>query len=230
MPSSNDLVVADLARWRGLPASLQRGLLREAVNRLRRSLRDVGFVHVENALSLVRTGHAGDRMTLPAGLEVVLGAGQLAIGDAGLDLPAGDVPQLSHSWLPLTVPGITRLEGWVIEATVLAPADLPPGWRSNPDLWQAWLDADALGESAGLRTRVAGERFQPQGLGGHSKPLAEFFTNAKTPASARDRWPLLVTATDQIAWVCGLRVDERVKVTESTRRVVHVRFQRQAAS
>jgi len=78
-----------------------------------------------------------------------------------------------------------------------------------------------------LRPRTEGERFQPMGLGGHSKPLAEFFTNAKVPAPGRDRWPLLATADDAIAWVCGLRVDERAKVTAGTRRVLHVRFERQ---
>jgi tRNA(Ile)-lysidine synthetase-like protein len=224
------LIVADRPRWREMPTSLQRSFLREAVNRLRRSLRDVGFVHVENALWLLRTGQAGDRMTLPAGLEVVLGVDRLAIGAAGLDVPAHDVPQLSSTWLPLALPGSTQLDGWEIESTLLVPADLPPGWRSNPDPWQAWLDADTLGGPARLRTRAPGERFQPQGLGGHSKSLAEFFTTAKTPAPTRDRWPLLVTAENRIAWVCGLRVDERAKIVDGTRRVVHVRFRRQGSS
>ena len=84
-----------------------------------------------------------------------------------------------------------------------------------------------LGADVCLRTRTQGERFQPMGLGGHSKPLAEFFTNAKVPASSRNRWPLLVTAADAIAWVCGLRIDERAQVTASTQRVLHVRFERQ---
>ena len=52
-----------------------------------------------------------------------------------------------------------------------------------------------------------------------------FFTNTKVPAASRDRWPLLVTAEDAIAWVCGLRIDERAKVTASTQRVLHVRFE-----
>ena len=227
LSESSKLLVVDLTRFRVLPASLQRGLLREAVNRLRSSLRDVGFVHVENALSLARTGQTGDRMTLPAGLEIVLGYARLAIGDAGLDLPIAGVPQLPLPGLPLVVPGAIRLEGWLIDATILPAAALPPAWESNADPWQAWFDADVLGADLRLRTRTQGERFQPLGLGGHSKPLAEFFTNAKVPASSRDHWPLLVANEDTIAWVCGLRVDERAKVTTATRRVLHVRFERQ---
>jgi tRNA(Ile)-lysidine synthase len=227
LSESSKLLVVDLARFRALPISLQRSVLREAVKRLRISLRDVGFVHVENALSLACTGHTGDRMTLPAGLEVVLGYARLAIGDAGLDLPAGGEPQLFQPLLHLTVPGVNGLDGWLIDTTFLSPDVLPPAWNSNDDPWQAWLDADVLGANVRLRTRIQGERFQPLGLGGHSKPLAEFFTNAKVPASSREHWPLLVTADDAIAWVCGLRVDDRVKVTATTQRVLHVRFERQ---
>ena len=137
------------------------------------------------------------------------------------------MPQLPLPGLPLVVPGVVRLEGWLIDATILPAAALPPAWELNDDPWQAWLDADVLGADLRLRTRTQGERFQPLGLGGHSKPLAEFFTNAKVPASSRDHWPLLVTDEDAIAWVCGLRVDERAKVTTATRRVLHVRFERQ---
>ncbi|HNS01763.1 MAG TPA: TilS substrate C-terminal domain-containing protein, partial [Anaerolineae bacterium] len=52
--------------------------------------------------------------------------------------------------------------------------------------------------------------------------LAEFFTGVKLPAPARDRWPLLVATAGDIAWVCGLHMDERVKVTPATARVAHV--------
>lgn len=221
-------VVVDLARFRALPASLQRGLIREAAYRLRSSLRDVGFIHVENALRLAREGHAGERMTLPSGLELVLGTDRLAIGNAGLDLPIGDLPQLAGTVM-LPEAGILRLDAWIVEVDSVTPARLPGNWQVNPDPWQAWLDADVLGSSPRLRVRVEGERFQPQGLDGHSKPLAEFFTNAKVPAAARSRWPLLVTTGDQIAWVCGLRLDERAKVTASTRRVLHVRFRQELA-
>jgi tRNA(Ile)-lysidine synthase len=226
---TEEMVVVDLMHFRALPASLQRGLLREATYRLRSSLRDVGFIHVENALWLAREGHAGDRMTLPAGLELVLDTDRLAVGSTGCTLPIGDVPQLAVAHL-LPVPGLLDLAGWVVETEMLQPESLPNGWQSNPDPWQAWLDAGFLGSRPRLRTRVEGERFRPQGLGGHSKPVAEFFTNAKVPIAARSRWPLLATTDDQIAWVCGWRVDERAKVTPTTRRVLHVHFRKQAQS
>lgn len=212
----------DLAGWRALPVALQRGVLREAIRRLRASLRNISYIHVDNARELLHQGAAGDRMTLPAGLELALGYDRFAVGAAGVALPLNDLPQMDVEWLPLAAPGSARLAGWQIELTQWPRAELPAGWQEATDRWQAWLDADVLGLAPALRTRQPGDRFQPLGLAGHSKPLAELFTDAKIPAPARGRWPLLVSTAGAIAWVCGLRTDERAKITPTTERVTHV--------
>lgn len=221
---SDQRLVFDLDAWRHLPAAMQRSVLREAIHRLRGSLRNVNFVHVDNARTLLHEGTAGNRMTLPAGLEVALGYDRFAVGTEGVELPVDHAPQMDAAWLPLSAPGNTGLAGWILETALLNPADLPPDWQANADPWQATLDANVLGTAPALRTRRPGDRFQPLGLDGRSQQLAELFTNAKVPAPARDRWPLLVTAAGDIAWVCGLRVDERAKVTASTQRVLHIRM------
>ena len=219
-------LVFDLDAWRRLPTAMQRGLLREAVRRLRTSLRNINFVHIDNALWLLREGATGDRMTLPAGLEVVLGYSRFAVGNEGVALPLHDLPQMDTTWLPMSAPGTTSLAGWIVEAALLNPAELPPGWQANADPWQASLDADGLGPAPALRTRLPGDRFQPLGMAGRSKLLAELFTNAKVAAPARDRWPLLVTTAGDIAWVCGLRIDQRARVTADTRQVMHIRMRK----
>ncbi len=219
-------LVLDLAAWRSLPTALQRGVLREAIHRLRASLRNVNYIHVDNALWLLGVGTAGNRMTLPAGLEIVLGYDRFAVGDEGVELPVADLPQMNVEWLPLPVPGTASLPGWQIETALLAPSDLPPGWQANTDPWQATLDAEVLGPTPALRTRREGDRFQPLGMAGRSKGLAELFTNTKIPAPARARWPLLLTTAGDVAWVCGLRVDERARITATTQQVVCVRLRR----
>jgi hypothetical protein len=65
-------------------------------------------------------------------------------------------------------------------------------------------------------------------MAGRSKLLAELFTNVKIPAPARQRWPLLTTSAGDIAWVCGLRVDERAGITATTQQMLHVRLSRTA--
>ena len=50
----------------------------------------------------------------------------------------------------------------------------------------------------------------PLGAGG-SKKIKDFFVDSRVPLRKRHRIPLLLFG-NRIAWVCGLRIDERFKV------------------
>jgi len=129
--------------------------------------------------------------------------------------------------VPVVVPGQTRLPGgWVLEASLVPAAGLPPAWDANPDPWLAYV---AWPEPAGvlwLRTRQPGDCFCPLGMGGQSVRLAGWLTNQKVPRAARSRIPLLV-GEPGIVWVCGQRFDERARVGTGTERVLVLRFWRE---
>ena len=220
-------IAFDLLAWRALPTSLQRSTLREAIHRLRRSLRNINFVHVENALRVACDGTTGDQTTLPGGLMLTVGCDRFTIADVHAAEPPPDCPLLPLEGDPLlvAVPGDTLLPGseWVLRARILDREALPAGWEANPDPWRAVLDADAAGSEVWLRTRCPGDRFQPLGMEGRTAKLADFLTNQKVPRALRDRWPLLV-GEGGIAWVCGQRLDESARVQDATKRVLSLRF------
>ncbi|MBT9162739.1 MAG: hypothetical protein DDT27_01301 [Dehalococcoidia bacterium] len=60
---------------------------------------------------------------------------------------------------------------------------------------------------------------------GESKKLQDFMMDARIPRAWRDRVPL-VCAGEQIVWVVGWRINHRVRVTDSTRRVLRLEFER----
>ncbi len=60
-----------------------------------------------------------------------------------------------------------------------------------------------------------------------TKKLQDFLVNEKIPRPARDRLPL-VTAGASIVWVAGLRIDDRFKITSSTRRVIQLAYEPEA--
>jgi tRNA(Ile)-lysidine synthase len=222
-------IVFDLAAWRGLSLSLQRATLREAVRRLRRSLRNINFVHIENALEVARDGVTGQGATLPANLMLTLDYDRIVVAGAGRGEPLPDRPGLDpgDDPLPVAVPGMTALPGgpWALEAAIVPRGDLEPGWARNRDPWRGYLDLDRVGRSLWLRTRRPGDRFQPLGLGGHRVKLAGFLTNQKVPRRLRDRLPLLA-GPGGIVWVCGQRLDHRARLTDATARVLRLRFLR----
>jgi tRNA(Ile)-lysidine synthase len=217
-----DAVHFDLAAWRALPIGLQRATVREAIYRLRRSLRNVNWEHVEAAVWLARGGATGQRATLAAGLELQIGYRTLRIAEEGAPW-AADVPQITAP-LILNVPGITELPGGrLVVVHRLRREELPNDFAANADPWTAYLDAETVGPELTLHPRQPGDRFQPQGLGGHNTRLTEFMINVKVPKDARAGWPLLIGKSG-IAWVCGLRVDERAVVRPTTRDVWRVTF------
>ena len=232
-------IIFDLAAWQALPLSLKRSTLREAIHRLRRSLRNINFVHVENALEIASAGQTGAQASLPQGLCASVGYDTLTVADqvyrACPDLPLLMKPEA----LEVAVPGETRLpEGhWVLRAVLLERSELAPGvetgqpgepWQATGRrAWQAYLDAEAAGRPLRLRPRQPGDRFCPLGWHARSKRVNEFMINEKIPAAWRPHIPLLVDRDDRILWLCGWRLDQRASITPSTRHILWLRFERE---
>ncbi len=227
LPDAQGQVRFELASWRRLPIGLQRATLREAVHRLRHSLRNINWEHIERGIWLGREGHTGQSATLAGGLALEVGYDTLRIADEGAAWTedAGDLPQLTAP-LPLAAPGETEIgRGWWVMVRRLAAPPAPESCQDNTAPWLAWLDGEAVGCDLQLRPRQPGDRFQPQGLGGHAAKVNEFMINAKAPRYARAGWPIL-TGREGIAWVCGLRVDHRAVVRADTPWAWEVRFVR----
>ena len=215
-------ITVPLEPWSQLHPSLQRQLLREAIHRLRRSLRDITWAHVEQARVGLDEISAGSKITLPQGLFLFKGYDEFVIGE---EIPSPDLPLLTKGPLTLKVPGTTQLpdSSWRLHAETLE-MDLVPGEAlDNPDPWRAYLDLKRAGTDLKLRGRQSGDRFQPLGMGGRSKTLNAFLTDAKVPLHIRDSLPIVVSPR-HVLWVTGYRIDECVKITNQTHQVLHLRF------
>lgn len=221
---SEEAVVFDRVAWEAKHLSIRRALIRRAAYRLRPQLRDVTFVHVENAVRVAQRGDSGAQATLPAGLMLTVGYQRLTVADEGYERPL-EGPELEPDQeVAVALPGDTALPDgdWILEAELLdrwSQAQV----ETNLDRWTAYLDADALEAPLILRTRRTGDHFKPHGMGGHAPRLTDWMTNAKIPRPWRDRLPLL-TAAEEIVWVCGWRVSESALVGPKTQRVARLRF------
>ncbi len=221
---SDEAISFELEGWRILSPSLQCYILRKAIHRLRRSLRNINWVHIEEALSASLEKPAGTKVTLPRNLYLFKGYHSFTIAS---HLPQPDSPLLSSGeTLPLNVPGTTNLpeSDWQVEVRILPTEKLREDWERNPDPWRAALDHQRAGSELFLRRRLPGDRFQPLGMS-QQKSLGEFMIDAKIPWHLRDALPLVVSS-EQILWVAGWRIDERVKVTGATQKVLELQFKR----
>jgi tRNA(Ile)-lysidine synthase len=79
-----------------------------------------------------------------------------------------------------------------------------------------FISADNLDEVFILRKWKPGDRFRPLGMR-VSKKVSDFLTDKKISASLREK-QLVLLNRNQIVWIVGLRIDERVKMNSKTKK------------
>jgi tRNA(Ile)-lysidine synthase len=84
------------------------------------------------------------------------------------------------------------------------------------------FDLHKTGTELFVRRRRPGDRFQPLGMN-IPKKLQEFMVDAKIPRSWRGHIPV-VCSPQQIIWVVGWRIDDRVKITEASKEILRLEF------
>lgn len=215
--SGEDVIALDKERFLELPPALQRHLLRTSIERLSGNLKDIEARHIEEIMGAL-TKPAGKTLNLPGGLIFAVEYGKYLIGSDAAAL--SPFPELEGEFT-VKVPGETQLPGWQIVAIVIDSSAI----KGKPENdFTACFDLDKTGEELVVRARQRGDRFQPLGMSQLEK-LGEFMIDARIPRAWRERIPI-VCSPSQILWVVGWRIDDRVKVTENTRRVLCLKFKR----
>jgi len=93
---------------------------------------------------------------------------------------------------------------------------------NNQDKSVAYVDGDKIDHPIIVRTVRPGDRFHPLGMRG-SKKLSDFFIDEKVPFFERSLIPLVVCKTG-IIWIGDMRLDDRFKVTENTRKILRLKL------
>ena len=163
---------------------------------------------------------AGKIIVLPDGLTFTIEYDRYLLGTDAADL--SPFPVLEDGY-ELKIPGKTSIPGWEIEADIASPPDI----SGKHDEFTACFDYDKTGHQLTVRRRHPGDRFQPLGMG-QPKKLNEFMIDARIPRAWRPKIPIVVSP-EQILWVVGWRIDERVRVTDNTKNVLCLKFERSQA-
>jgi tRNA(Ile)-lysidine synthase len=208
-------VILDRKRFDRLPSTLKRYLLRAAVEKLLGSAKDIEMRHIEEMIAAL-TKPAGKRLSLPGGLIFSLGYDQYQLATDMTSL--SPFPKLAGE-VQLNIPGQTLIPGWRIEASIVDQKQM-----TGKDDFTAYFDLSKTGDRLLVRSRRRGDRFQPLGLS-QPKKVGEFMIDAKIPQAWRGRIPV-VCLPEQILWVVGWRIDDRMKVSENTKQVLRLEFKR----
>jgi tRNA(Ile)-lysidine synthase len=100
----------------------------------------------------------------------------------------------------------------------------PAGYTFSTDPLIAHFDAGLVDFPLVLRHWRQGDTFRPLGMKGFKK-LSDFFTDLKLSIADKEEvWVLL--SGDDILWVAGLRIDDRYKVTNRTKKILEIKLKK----
>jgi tRNA(Ile)-lysidine synthase len=200
---------------------LQKSVLLLMLEKLLGNLTKIESRHIEEIISAFSLP-AGRKLDLPGDLVFTVDYDSFVLSKhAAVLMP---LPPLEGE-AKLKIPGETRFSEWTVTASILDGTNeslASETFAPKPDGFTAYIDFDKVGKGLTVRGLKAGDIFQPLGMA-ETKKVARFMLDARIPRSWRDRVPI-VSSPDQKVWVAGWRIDERVKITESTRNPLRLQF------
>lgn len=201
--------------------NLPDAILSRVIRRIWRSQTETNhtlqLVHVEQVMKAVRTSLGEKHFQLPGGVTLTVTREELVcrgIKDECVTKPAMPpvvIRDQGTTWLPQNRGSIRVLR---------RKAVFPLALSDNP--YRQVLAADSLKKDLILRHRRQGEYWEPLGLGG-KKSLKKTLMEMKIPRDERDQ-QLLLCHGDQVMWVIGSGISERVRVTDETKEVLVIDY------
>ncbi|MEK6529037.1 MAG: tRNA lysidine(34) synthetase TilS, partial [Nitrospirota bacterium] len=185
--------------------TMEKPILRRILRRVidgTEGLRGMSFINIEDIISLINEGRAGDRLYLSKSVR--------AVKEYSLIVITSEAPvKIAEYELQPPCKVVIREAGAVIEALFEEESRVPGDGKSS-----VLLDAGVLDFPLKIRPRANGDFFFPSGFG-KKKKLQDFFVDEKVPRDDRDKIPIVLSGND-IVWIAGYRADERFGVTGKT--------------
>ncbi len=208
----------DIDKLAMYPDSIRRSVLRLAIEDIKGDLENISFDHIKSILSKLPDKKRWE-LHLPAGVFATGDGDQFEIRDHETALPEGVAFRYE-----LSVPGSVEVKeaGLRISAEIIK--NISGLKLKTRDGMTALLDLGKIGGKLLVRSRSQGDWFVPFGISG-SKKLKDFFIDEKVPGKKKDIVPI-VESRGRIAWVAGMRIDDRFKITASTKKAVRLSLSR----
>jgi tRNA(Ile)-lysidine synthase len=219
MEEGSDRVVLKLPAFLALHKALQRRVIRSAIERLRGNLLGFYSVHVEMIRKWAAETVSGKTLELPAALWALREGEHLVLTKAS---PFKSEP---FHWAILDS-GSYSFPGFKVNIhfrdRIPGEPETACSQTEEGSCVFYVMDADKVLWPLAVRSWNPGDRFRPLGLHG-SKKVQDFFTDSKIPRTERAHVPLLWDQ-EKICVILGRRMDDRVKITPETKRLLVVEF------
>ncbi|OPY91867.1 MAG: tRNA(Ile)-lysidine synthase [Syntrophaceae bacterium PtaU1.Bin231] len=222
VPRETEVIGVPVDVLQSLHPALGNRVLKELLERMTPEGTGIGYAHVLAVAEMISRSEPAGEVALPNGVVARRdpAKGLLVLEKSGQGRGGGT----SASPFELSV------EPPATVAVDVIGAELRFSWadRGGMDFsveGRVYMDNERITYPLVVRSRRAGDRFQPFGMSGHKK-LKDFLIDIKLPRRRRDEMPL-VADRESVLWVPPWRLSERVRITGATRRILMVEMKAQ---
>ncbi len=218
-----------------LPLSLQRHLLRRVTARLCTGQSPLEPRHLLLIEQLLTNSHQESQLHLPQRLLLHLHANDLLFERQEGEQTPPTVENTRDAAI-LAIPGTVQVPGtiWQARAEIVCEPlatqirqAVQQGDQTrirqllaSADQQSVYIDGEALGSQLLVRTRRPGDRIQPLGMSAEKK-VKNILIDTRVPRAARAHIPLFFSS-DHCLWLAGSCLDQRVRLSSTTRRIVRL--------
>jgi tRNA(Ile)-lysidine synthase len=197
---------------------IQAEVIRHAISLVAPGEQDLSFAHIDAILRLSEAPASGKEVHVPGPVVVRKQYDRLEFRPLTATEPP---PEIGNQFV--ACPGRTTLSALGVELTVevceVGPLKIK-SLQQNRNPHEEWLDYEQVQLPLLVRGRREGDRFHPLGSPG-AKTIGDFFSNEKIDPAVRVRTGILCDQAGPV-WVMPLRIDERVKLREATRKALRL--------
>jgi tRNA(Ile)-lysidine synthase len=200
--------------------AIQGRIMKHLLERLSPHGKGIGFRHIRAALGLISSDCPGAYVNLPCNIEVRREYDTLVISrrkNGQEEILNKRCDDLYYEVTPPASVKMAELGKTMIFEFAKGPIDMRSKARDA-----VFIDYDRISLPLVIRTVRPGDRIQPLGMRGMKK-IKSVLIDEKIPRRHRKEIPLLLDQ-EAVLWIAGLRLSERVKITERTRQILKVEF------
>jgi tRNA(Ile)-lysidine synthase len=217
-----DRIVLSVPGINALHPAAKRRITRCAIEKVKGNLRRISYSHIELVSDQLASDSDSWGLDLPDRIRITRTGKELVISKEGKSLrslsPKSPVNKEVLFEYVIDKPGliVAEKEGFTISFSEIAEKNLPD--ISSAGMGTAFFDMDKMKFPIIIRNYLPGERFVPLGMKGSQK-IAEYFINNKVPRENRLKTPVVISKS-RIIWLAGFVIDDSVKVTSGTRKIL----------
>ncbi len=200
-----------------------RRIIRKAIENVKGNLKRITYDHIIKITDFIGIANRCGCLHLPGRILIEVSDGILSISKKTKPLrETGRKHEILKYEYMIDSPGIITINetGQILKLSLLTKKLTKKSASGFHSCGQdrAFFDMDKISFPIVVRNFRPGDRFRPLGMKG-TKKLKDFFTDKKVPLKERILCPVLL-CKDEIIWICGHRIADTVKVSESTEKIL----------